>query len=39
VMLGGNRMLDLATGRIFIYKRKGKLVLHSKGRMGRQYDK
>jgi len=33
VMLGGNRMLDLATGRIFIYKRRGKLVLHSKGRM------
>lgn len=37
VMLGGNRMLDMATGRIFIYKRRGKLVLHSKGRMGRLF--
>lgn len=33
VRLGGNRMLDLATGHIFIYKRRGKLVLHSKGRV------
>ncbi|MBU4220785.1 MAG: hypothetical protein KKA10_04045 [Euryarchaeota archaeon] len=34
-----DRMLDMATGRIFICKRKGKLILHSKGRMGRLYDR